>query len=904
MGNKKEDNNAAVDTTDKNGKKKITKSKEYKEEKQEKPVPKVRKTSKLEKKTKTSTNTKIVKVKESTKQKPKTEKQESKNTPPVQPEELIKRISKNLGNIFSKDELNEVQKLIKDNENNELKTKIDKLKSCPKEEESPLIKKIKYEVLKHKENTGNLFYMLIDHLKENYNLYKFHFTEIFIYFFDFIEDKKIVKKSFIDAIQSLLSTIRKKSLKANFNSSLEKKVIKDLFNYIDSEEKMEINLEILTNFLKELCKENFDLKMENIFNIIDKDEYGFIDYDQIDNFLSPLIDYIENTASEMEDLSDFHALSNEHIVEIGHHLFMKKNKLFKTEFIIQYAKNKAINMIRDVLIKCESIIRRKIYEITEGEEDKSIVKGNKQLKTWYKEAEEIDNHKINFNKNEENSAVVNESVLDHSNEEELSDEEEITSDEKEDNSGNNKAGGLMKNPFTSFGINLQGGGYTSEDVDNNEEEEEDVDENPDKYSQQKRNTYIEDEEGEYSSNNSVKNSNKKRSLEGNNHSDESEKGYSSENSDENGEDEKIQLFKVSNQGSGNNEEEENSGEESEAYGTNNNNNPNSTGAFGLQAMGDKNNYSEDSEEEEREEIVNHVHEATGSSRSDLSEQNETIEGNQIIIQEKETENTKRTNTISSNNSMKEKINTDSLNKQGKEHISKRHSVEIKGTFSSESMKAYSVGGKVKVVPQRDSKEEPLDNNRRLSEIIYTENKKAKTFFKMQTFNAPKDSNDSMVREEEYESNQPSEYNNLNTVNIENLETMGVNNQNNPNNTSNYENEKGYLSNMGSGSNWPDEEDTPKFESIVAYQTNKYLSESLSNQQQTSQAYQNPSFCYPEKAVGVNSKLSNASTFYNKIENTNTNRKDNLTEKVKEKEKEKECEYRMSKGGHMSFKLKE
>lgn len=324
----------------------------------------------------------------------------------------VKKIfEKNLEKIFSHEEMLEVKKIISIENNEELKQNFDKLKNCSKEEESPLIKKIKHTVLKHKENNSNLFLILIDHLKESYKIFNYHFIELFIYFNDFFEDNIMPKKNFVDALISILQQTRKENL--SYSVHAEKDIVKDLFRHLNAGKKF-LSLESLTNFLKEICKSSLDLNMQNLFQFIDKEEKEYFDNDNLEVFLSPLIDFIESNS----EYSEAEGVNEELVTQIVGLFFVKKQKIiYKEEFIHQMLRNKGVIMIRDLMSKAENIIRKKIKsQIDESVEyqDNSIIKHNRDLKmgnNWGNN--DIDNHKINFLpcKNDD-SSVINESVLD------------------------------------------------------------------------------------------------------------------------------------------------------------------------------------------------------------------------------------------------------------------------------------------------------------------------------------------------------------------------------------------------------------------------------------------------------------------------------------------------------------
>ena len=328
-------------------------------------------------------------------------------------QEKKKEISKkNLKSIFTQDELTEVNKLIIEEQNDEIKEAFTKLQVCEKEQESPLIKKIKHEVLKHKESNFNLFFMLIHYLKENYNFKKYHFLELFIYFYDFVENSEIKRDNFIDAFITLMNTIRFEEKKNILQT--EKKVIKDIFKTLDSKGIKKINLDVLNDFLKELCKDGLDLNAENIFTFIDKDEKELIERSDLENFLTSFFDFIEN--SEVDDDSEINISALEDVDTICDYFFIKNKTISKKEFCQKMSKVKGIFSIRQLLITTEEVIRKLISEMIEGgmEEDQSILKASKYLRSNYKDDnnDELDSHKILFGIDK--NKVVNESILNES----------------------------------------------------------------------------------------------------------------------------------------------------------------------------------------------------------------------------------------------------------------------------------------------------------------------------------------------------------------------------------------------------------------------------------------------------------------------------------------------------------
>jgi hypothetical protein len=75
--------------------------------------------------------------------------------------------------------------------------------------ESPLIKKIRFAIVKSKENPANFFFILTEHLKEKFDLQKYNFIELLIYYYDYFQGNIITETSFMEASKQFLSTIVK-----------------------------------------------------------------------------------------------------------------------------------------------------------------------------------------------------------------------------------------------------------------------------------------------------------------------------------------------------------------------------------------------------------------------------------------------------------------------------------------------------------------------------------------------------------------------------------------------------------------------------------------------------------------------------------------------------------------------
>lgn len=397
---------------------------------------------------------------------------------------LKKESKKNIKNIFTSNELAVVNKIISTVDNDELKKAFSKLHVCSKEDESPLIKKIKHEVLKHRQSDMNHFSMLITHLKENYNYGKYHFLELFIFFYDYTEMNEISKDNFVEANMALMSTIRKSNGSKKIMQSTEKKIIKDIYKFLDESNSSSINIEVLNNFLKELCKESLDLNIENIFMLIDKDQKSVITPDDLETYLTPFVDFIENALSDAEE--EIEPLPNDEIEFIMRSILGNRETISRKEFIEKYSRNKGIGQIRKLLIKAEDVVRLKISNMIKNgmEEDKSILKGNRGLRSRFDEIEydedeenydsDLNNHQIIFSKSEEKS-IVNESIL---------------------NNDSNINGAPMMGGFGGFGLCLQPIHHSGSEEDEDEEEEDEEEE-------KKSEKHSEENSKEESSNNSL-----------------------------------------------------------------------------------------------------------------------------------------------------------------------------------------------------------------------------------------------------------------------------------------------------------------------------------------------------------------------------------------------------------------
>lgn len=427
-----------------------------------------------------------------------------------------KESRKNIKAIFTTEELTEVNKLITVKENEEVKNAFTKLHVCAKEEESPLIKKIKHEVLKHKESNMNHFALLIQHLKENYNYLKYHFLELFIFFFDYTDSNEITRDNFVDANISLMESIRKTRVDLRKDiQTTERKIIKDIFKFLDESNRKKINLEILNDFLKEICKESLDLNIENMYRFIDKEEKGLISAEDLESYLAPFLDFIESVSSQDEEIE---VISEEEVGYIIKSLFVKK-VISRKDFIEKLGKNKGISAIRRILVSTEDVVRKLINEMIEAGlgEDQSILKENKTIRVPYMEEDEDDEYDNNelmfFNKPEEKS-IVNESALNESN--------------------LNQTEGA----FTGgFGINLQPTNISDsveEEIEDDEEQEEDDTGKDSEDSDHSVNKSYKEDADEHPVINLFNQTQKSKDLE-----EEEERGYSSEHDEQDDEREKT-----------------------------------------------------------------------------------------------------------------------------------------------------------------------------------------------------------------------------------------------------------------------------------------------------------------------------------------------------------------------------
>lgn len=208
---------------------------------------------------------------------------------------------------FTKEEKDQILKIINEEEGYELKELYYEYKSIKNKfgngnpQLDNLSKQIR-SIISRKYNSdsskSNNLNIILTHLKNKYDFEKFHYVELFIYFFDYVtfNEKDLTytfeKNSFIESNKSLFSIIRKENTIVVIDQEeIERKVLKDLFNYLKNEKNL-VTLESVINLLNKLtCNE---LSENNLFKILDKSDKGFVSEDDLVNLLNAITDFILN----------------------------------------------------------------------------------------------------------------------------------------------------------------------------------------------------------------------------------------------------------------------------------------------------------------------------------------------------------------------------------------------------------------------------------------------------------------------------------------------------------------------------------------------------------------------------------------------------------------------------------
>lgn len=137
---------------------------------------------------------------------------------------------------------------------------------------------------------------LLTHLKEMYSFEKYHFVELFIFFHEFITYDKaeseyiLDKKSFIMVNSCLFSLMVKNSSEVSGqNEDFEKKMLKDVFKYLKTNENM--HLDSLIFYLRELGQS--EITEENIFGILDKGETGVVSEKEMKEIIRGVQEFVD-----------------------------------------------------------------------------------------------------------------------------------------------------------------------------------------------------------------------------------------------------------------------------------------------------------------------------------------------------------------------------------------------------------------------------------------------------------------------------------------------------------------------------------------------------------------------------------------------------------------------------------
>lgn len=195
--------------------------------------------------------------------------------------------------------------------------------------------------------------VLTSYLKENYFFERYLKVELFIYYYNFLNDMKLDEDSFVIATLNLIRSISKVSSKENYDT--EEILTKDIFKNLANENNL-IELKDLELYLKFLNEGKNDPK--NVFQSLDKENKGSITSENLFLLLASLNEFIYSDVNP--DFSFDRQDKYDEIIDI---IMKGKKSITEKEFMSRDKKN--FKEISNLIQKAESHIKFLIDQQTQ-----------------------------------------------------------------------------------------------------------------------------------------------------------------------------------------------------------------------------------------------------------------------------------------------------------------------------------------------------------------------------------------------------------------------------------------------------------------------------------------------------------------------------------------------------------